>query len=262
MTGAATGAVAPLGRMLLVQTWSEVRIRWRIPAFSLTIVVLPVLFFTFFGLPFARQTLPNGTSLGAYLIASFAAYSVGSVMVFGFGIGVATERGLKVDMLMRATPLPPLIAILAKVLNALVYALLSLVVLIAYGVAVGGVRQDLVVWIDMIGRLLAGSLPFIALGFAIGYLCGPNVAPAAANLVYLPLSFGSGLFLPLSQLPGFVRRIAPYLPAYHYGQLAWGTVGAATERLPVSLAWLAGYTVVFLAIAFRAYRLEESRKFG
>ena len=71
--------VAPLGRMLLAQTWSELRIRWRIPAFSVTIVALPVLFFTFFGLPFARQTLPNGTSLGAYLLASFAAYSVGKI---------------------------------------------------------------------------------------------------------------------------------------------------------------------------------------
>lgn len=254
--------VAPLGRMLLVQTWAELRVRWRIPAFSVTIVALPVLFFTFFGLPFARQTLPNGTSLGAYLLASFAAYSVGSVMVFGFGIGVATERGLKVDVLMRATPLPPLIAILAKVLNALAYALLSLVVLIAYGVAVGGVRQDLVVWIDMIARLLAGSVPFIALGFAIGYLCGPNVAPAVANLVYLPLSFASGLFMPLSQLPAFVRRLAPYLPAYHYGQLGWGAVGAASEPLLTSIAWLAAYTVLFLAIAYRAYQREESRKFG
>jgi ABC-2 type transport system permease protein len=118
------------------------------------------------------------------------------------------------------------------------------------------------VWLDMIARLLVGSVPFIALGFAIGYTCGPNVAPAAANLIYLPLSFASGLFLPLSQLPGFVRVVAPYLPAYHYGQLAWSAVGAATERMPVALAWLAGYTVVFLAIAFRAYRREESRKFG
>jgi ABC-2 type transport system permease protein len=258
----AAHAVAPLGRMLLVQTWSELRIRWRIPAFSLTVVALPVLFFTFFGLPFARQTRPDGISLGAYLLASFAAYGVGSVMVFGFGIGVATERGLKVDVLMRATPLPPAIAIAAKVLNALVYALLSLVILIAYGTLVGGVRQDLTVWLSMIGRLLAGSVPFIALGFAIGYLCGPNVAPAVANLIYLPLSFASGLFLPLSQLPGFVRELAPYLPAYHYGQLAWGAVGAQTERLGVSLAWLAGYTALFLAIAIRAYRREESRKFG
>jgi len=28
-----------------------------------TIVALPVLFFTFFGLPYAKQTLPNGSSL-------------------------------------------------------------------------------------------------------------------------------------------------------------------------------------------------------
>lgn len=262
MTAAAKADTAPLGHMLLVQTWAELRMRWRIPAFSVTIVALPVLFFTFFGLPFARQTLPNGTSLGAYLLASFAAYSVGSVMVFGFGIGVATERGLKVDVLMRATPLPPFIAILAKVLNALAYALLSLVILIGYGVVVGGVRQDLLVWIDMIARLLAGSVPFIALGFAIGYLCGPNVAPAVANLVYLPLSFASGLFMPLSQLPTFVRRVAPYLPAYHYGQLGWGAVGAASEPLLESLTWLAGYTVLFLLIAMRAYQREESRKFG
>ena len=60
----------------------------------------------------------------------------------------------------------------------------------------------------------------------------------------------------------FVRAVAPYLPAYHYGQLAWSAVGAATERMPVALAWLAGYTALFLAIAFRAYRREESRKFG
>ena len=255
-------AVAPLVRMLLSQTRSEMRIRWRIPAFSVTIVALPVLFFTFFGLPYVNQTLPSGINLGAYLLASFAAYSVGSVMVFGFGIGVATERGLKVDVLMRATPLPPLVAILAKVLNALAYSLLSLVILIVYGVVVGGVRQDLLVWTDMVARLLAGSVPFIALGFAIGYTCGPNVAPAVANLVYLPLSFASGLFLPLSQLPGFVRSVAPYLPAYHYGQLAWSAVGAASESLPVALAWLAGYTLLFLAIAFRAYKREESRKFG
>jgi len=248
--------------MLVAQTRSEIRMRWRIPAFSLTSLALPVLFFTFFGLPFARQTLANGVSLGAFLLASFAAYAVGSIMVYGFGIGVATERGMKVDLLMRATPVPPTIVILAKVLNALVFSGISIVILIVYGALVGGVRQDLTVWIVMIVRLLAGSLPFIALGFAIGYSSGPHAAPALANLIYLPLAFASGLFMPVSQLPGFVQRIAPYLPAYHYGQLAWGAVGARTEPILTSLAWLAGYTAVFLLIAARAYRREQSLKFS
>ena len=76
------------------------------------------------------------------------------------------------------------------------------------------------------------------------------------------LQLGAELWNERRQLPGFVRAVAPYLPAYHYGQLAWSAVGAATEPMPVALAWLAGYTALFLAIAFRAYRREESRKFG
>jgi ABC-2 type transport system permease protein len=110
-------------------------------------------------------------------------------------------------------------------------------------------------------RLLAGSLPFIALGFALGYLAG-NAAPAVANLIYVPLSFASGLFIPVAQLPSFAQQVAPYLPTYHYGQLAWGAVGAPSEPVVTSLAWLTAYMVLFLALAVRAYRREEQQKFG
>jgi ABC-2 type transport system permease protein len=247
--------------MLVMQTTSELRIRWRIPAFSLTNLALPIVFFTFFGLPFADRMSAAGVSVGAYLLASFGAYAVGSVMVYSFGIGVATERGQKIDLLARATPLPPIISILAKVFTALLFALVSLILLISYGILVGGISQAPTVWATVILRLLAGSLPFIALGFSIGYLSGPNSAPAVANLVYLPLAFASGLFVPLNQLPGFVQALAPYLPTYHYAQLAWSAVGAKSEGLTTSLLWLAGYTLILLAIAVRAYRREERRKF-
>ena len=254
--------VAPLWRMLLAQTRSELVMRWRIPAFSLTNLALPVVFFTFFGLPVAHLTRPDGVSVGAFLVASFGAYAVGSVMVYAFGIGVAVERGMKVDLLMRVTPVPPAAYLLAKIFTALVFALVNLVVLIAYGIVVGGVTQLPAVWATMIVRLLAGSLPFIGLGFAIGYVAGPNSAPAVANLIYIPLSFASGLFVPPNQLPRFVQTLAPYLPTYHYGQLAWGSLGANSEALGVSLAWLAGYSLLFFAIAVRAYRGEERRKFN
>jgi ABC-2 type transport system permease protein len=252
---------ARLGRMLAEQIRSQVLIRWRIPAFSLTNLALPIIFFTFFGLPLVNQTAPDGTNLGAFVLASFAAYAVGSIMVFSFGIGVATERAMRMDVLIRATPLPPGIYILAKVVTALLFALVSLVLLIGYGVVVGGIRQEAGVWISIVFRLLAGSLPFIGLGFAIGYLTGPNAAPAVANLVYLPLVFASGFFLPLNQLPAFIRRVAPYLPTYHYAQLAWSAVGRRSEPLLTSLLWVAGYSILFLAIAVWAYQRDETSKF-
>jgi ABC-2 type transport system permease protein len=261
-TSAGDAAVAPRARMLLAQTRAELTMRWRVPAFSLTSLALPVVFFTFFGLPVAGLTRSDGISVGAFLVASFGAYAVGSVMVYSFGIGVAVERGMKVDLLMRVLPVPPGVYLLAKVITALIFSLVSLVVLIAYGALVGGVTQPALVWVEMSVRLLAGSLPFIGLGFAIGYLAGPHSAPAVANLVYLPLAFASGLFVPPSQLPGFVQAFAPYLPTYHYGQLVWGSLRASTEPLAVSVAWLAGYTVLFFALALRAYRGDEQRKFA
>jgi ABC-2 type transport system permease protein len=248
--------------MLLAQARSELRMRWRLPAFSASNLLLPVVLFSFFGLPFAGRTGPRGLDIGVVLLISFSAYAVGQVMVYGFGIGVAMERGQKIDVLMRATPLPPGVYLAAKVVVAMLFGLLATLILFTYAGLVGGIRVAPGVWVSVIARLLAGSVPLIGLGFAIGYVAGPNAAPAVVNLVYLPLAFASGLFLPLEQLPAFVQRVAPYLPTYHYAQLAWGAIGAGREPVGTSVVWLAGYAVLFLGAAVRAYRREAERKFG
>jgi ABC-2 type transport system permease protein len=77
------------------------------------------------------------------------------------------------------------------------------------------------------------------------------------------MSFASGLFVPLSQLPDFVQRISPYLPANRYAQLAWAAIGVkSVDPDWVNLLWLIGYTVVLLGIAVWAYQREEKSKFG
>jgi len=133
-------AVAPVVPMLFAQTRAQVLNYIRIPAFSLTSLALPLVFYTFFGLPNAGKHFPDGTSVGLYLMCSLGAYAVSSVMVFSFGIGVANARGLKLDLLQRATPLPPAVAILANVINAVIFALVAIAVLMLYVVVFGGVR--------------------------------------------------------------------------------------------------------------------------
>lgn len=254
-------ALAPLVPMVAKQTWYGLLGLWRIPAFTISGLVMPVLFFAFFGLPSVGRPL-EGVDAGAYLLASYGAYAVGSLMVFNFGIGVASDRAAKLDLLYRATPLPPLVYMAAKLVAAVVFALFSLLLLFGFGALVGGIRLEPAAWAQIIARLLLGAVPFAALGFAIGYTAGANAATGVANLIYLPLAFASGLLVPLAAMPEPVQRVAPYLPTYHYGQLAWGAVGAPSEPLVVSALWLAGYAAVFLAIAARGYHAEERRKFG
>jgi len=256
-------AVAPLAPMVLKQARAEFLKLWRVPAFSATSLGLPVMFYGFFGISHSGQHIQDGVTLGAYFLASMGAYAVSNVMVFSFGIGVANERGQKMDLLMRASPLPPAGYIAAKVLNALLFGLITLLVLIAFARVTNSISLGPAVMATLAWRLLLGSLPFIAIGFAFGYLAGPNSAVAVVNLVYLPTAFASGIFIPVSQLPDWISRLSPYLPLYRYVDIAWQSVGFHTgEQLGTDWAYLAVFAVVFFAFAVRAYRRDTSRKFS
>lgn len=258
-----SAAVAPIPRMLASQARTEFRKLWRVPAFSATSLALPVMFYGFFGIKDSHAHIQAGVEVGSYFLGSMGAYAVSNVMVFSFGIGVANERGQKLDLLMRASPLPPAVYLAAKVLNALLFGFLTLLVLIGFAKVTSSTDLPAATLAALAWRLLLGSLPFIAIGFFFGYLAGPNSAVAVVNLVYLPTAFASGIFVPANQLPDWISSISPYLPLYRYADLAWQTVGYRTGQDVVrDWVYLAVFAVLFFALALWAYRRDTSRKFS
>jgi ABC-2 type transport system permease protein len=259
-------STAPLLPMLMKQSWAEFIKLFRVPAFSTTSIVLPAMFYAFIGLGQAKQPLASGSTVtfGEYFLASMALYGVANVMVLGFGISLANERGQKQDLLMQATPLPAPVFFVAKTLSALVIAFMALVVLSVLAAGAGGAHLEASQWINLFARAMVCSIPFVGLGFALGYLAGPNSAPAVTNLIYLPTAFASGLFFPLSLLPQFLQNIAPYLPLYRGAQLVWDSVGAPTEGGSLTTDWLymGIYTIAFFALALWAYQRDQGRKFN
>jgi len=252
--------VAPLGPMLVQQAKAELLKLWRMPAFIVVSLAFPIVFFTFFGLPNLHKS-QNGIDAGVFLLASFAAYGAINVALFSFGVSVAVERGQRQNVLMRATPLRPSAYLLGKAVAALLFAFLTILLLFVFGSVVGGIRLDAMTWLSLMSRLLIGLLPFVALGFATGYIASPSSAAPIINLAYLPLSFASGLFIPLDQLPGFIQKIAPYTPTYHYARLAWSAVGANVGSVGTSIVWLIGYGIAFVTLAIWGYSREQTRTF-
>ena len=75
-----------------------------------------------------------------------------------------------------------------------------------------------------------------------------TAAPAYANLIYLPGCYLSGMFFPL---PKSMYWQVPIWPQFHVGQLAMHLAGITKnqfEPLPVAIATLLGYTVLFAAV--------------
>ena len=261
-TTATSAARVPHGSTLLYLIRCEILKLVRVPMFAIPTFVFPIMFFAMFGLPNIKNTLA-GINAGAYMMASYGAYAVMSVALFSFGVAIAAERGLGWNKLMRVTPLQPVMTFAAKIAMALIFGAFSLLALFAFGALVGGVRMPIATWLGLVGLLVVGMIPFVALGLAIGYLAGPNSAAAVANMIFLPLSFASGIFLPVEYLPDVIQRVAPYLPAYHVAELGWGALGAGDGKgAGMHLLWLAGYTIVFLALALFAYRRDEGKNYG
>jgi ABC-2 type transport system permease protein len=191
-------------RMLGHQAGAQARMFLRTPAVSVVSFAMPLILYLFFAVPnIGRPYLP-GVDLGTFMLASFAAYAVSSVMVFNYGVTIAMDRGQRVDVLMRASPLPGSVYLVARAVTALALGLAGLAVLLAVAVLTGA-RLSPRVWLDLAVRLLLGSLPFVGLGFALAYLCSPTAAPAVANMLFLVLAFGSGMLVRVDQMPDVLR---------------------------------------------------------
>jgi ABC-2 type transport system permease protein len=245
------------------QLYCEIIRLLRNPGFLIPTLFFPIMFFSLFGLSNAGQDIGRGVKLGAYLLASYGTYGTLSAALLGFGVGIAAERGLGWNRLTRATPMHPITYFIAKILTAMLSGLVTLGLLFIFGALVANIVLPLETWLLLTARLLVGMMPFVALGLFIGYLGNPTSAAPITQLIFLPMSFASGIFIPISQLPQFIQNIAPYLPAYHSGQLAWHTLGAGDgSSLATHLVWILGFTILFLLLAIWAYKRDEAKQYG
>lgn len=268
MTSLDTAAAAPanylrppsrLGIYLLEARYETLK-NLRMPMYAIPTIAFPLVFYCLFGLAFRGK----GTfDMATYLLATYGAFGVIGASLFGFGVGVAVERGQGWMLLKRATPMPAGAPLFAKTVMALLFSLAVVGGLFALGATLGGVRLPAANWWALGGVLVAGAIPFCAAGLAVGNLAGPNSAVAVVNLVYLPTAFLSGLWIPVKALPGWMQAIAPWLPPYHFAELALGALGMP-DREPAgqALAYLAVFTVVSLAVAAWAYRRDEGKTYG
>ena len=141
--------------------------------------------------------------------------------------------------------------LLARTVLAMLFALaIGLLLQLLGGVHLALPQCALLLLIDVLGTLL-----FCAIGLYLGARVGGSGAPALVNLIYLPMAFLSGLWIPLQMLPSLLTTLAPLWPSYHLGQLALRVVGQDNGGSSVGhVAALLAVTVAFFALAYRRLR--------
>ena len=235
----------------------------RLRMYTASVLSFPIMFYVLFGLVLNSKQAIGGTGIPTYLIATYGTFGVMGASLFGTAAGLSADRGLGWLQVKRASPMPPFAYFAAKVVTSMIFSAIIVLALFSLGLTLGDVRMPVADFARLMGTLVAGSLPFSAMGLALGYFTGPNSAPPTINLIYLPMSFCSGLWVPFIFLPKVVQQIALVLPPYHLSQLALGVVGAGAHQSSAT-HWevLAAFTMICLGMARIGFQRDQEKMYG
>ena len=247
--------LAHRARVYVMEAHAQFLTAARTPGFTVPTLAFPLMFYVFFGVVMAFSP---GTP--TYLLATYGVFGIIPPSLFGFGVGLATERETGALLLKQTTPMPVGAYLFARVATALFFGAAVVIGLFVLGASAAGVALQRWQWFALAGVVLAGVVPFCALGLAIGAWVRAQAAVAIVNLVYLPMAFLSGLWFPVGLFPSVMQDLAVVFPAYHLAQLALKVIGM-DEGQPAALhlAVLAATTVVFLIVARFGFRRVSQR---
>jgi ABC-2 type transport system permease protein len=238
-------------RILLLESGTEFLRLLRAPSFCVPTIAFPLMFYVLFGVLLApTHAHPEGARrvLGSFIVLGTMAPGL-----FALGVTLATDRERGLLELKRALPMPRGIYLASKLVMSMVFAAAVSILLMIVAASAGGVSLPSAEWGGLFAIAIFGVLPFCAIGLLVGSLARASAAPAVLNLIYLPMSFLSGLWVPLAYLPHSIGQLAPLWPSWHLAQIALVVDGAGGgSGVLRHLLVLAGIAAACLALARRA----------
>jgi ABC-2 type transport system permease protein len=243
---------------LVKMTWNEMKLFLREPFGVFFAVLFPTLLVVILGcVPSFRES--NKDLGGLSVIDLYVPISIAlSLALLGLtalpsSLGTYREKGILRRL--AVTPVPPARLLLAQMLTNLIMAIIAVTLVIA----VSRIAFDVAMPRQIVGYVVAFLLAAAAL-FSIGLLIAAvapsgRAAPSIGMILYFPIMFFAGLWIPMAVMPIGLRHISDFTPLGAGVQALQDAAGGSWPQ-PLHLAVLIGYVIVFGVAAARFFRWE------
>jgi ABC-2 type transport system permease protein len=203
-----------------------------------------------------RHATFDGTAFPLYFMTAMAVYGAMYAVVTP-GARIARDRSRGWLRQLRITPLRARTDFAAKVAAAYLLVLPTLALLFLAGASLG-VRLSAAQWLELTGLLLAGLVPFVVMGFILGYLMPVDALAAGLGGVVVLFALFGGVFGVQLATSGPLFDVLKCLPSYwlvQAGKTALGGGGWPAQAWIVVAVW----TAVLVPFAALAYRRTAAR---
>ena len=206
----------------LLGRWITARVRFtlRSPRALGFTFAFPLVLVTLFGAINAGQDVaaPSGGDIpfAQYYTPAIGVFAITLACYTSLIIGVATARETGLLKRVRGTPLPMAVYLGARLTGAALVGMASVVLLFVVAVPALGVDVYLRTLPQAVLTMALGAACLGSLGLALGTLAKTSEqAQPLAQLTFLPLSFISGVWFPISDAPSWLIRLADFFPLSH-----------------------------------------------
>jgi ABC-2 type transport system permease protein len=230
---------------------------WRNPSSAFFTFAFPLMFLVIFTSLLGNHTVELGTrsvSTSTYYVAAMASFAVITACYNNIAITVTFQRDAGVLKRTNGTPLPAASFLGARILHALLIAVLLVAVTVVFGNLLysADIPSGLTLFRFLV-MLAVGAATFCALGFAVtAVIPNAEAAPAVVNATILPILFLSGIFIAFdNNTPSWISWIARIFPVRHFALgMQAGILGTPFHWSDVAVVAAWGVAGILLATRY------------
>ncbi len=259
-------AIPERGRLTLAETIADSRVMAtrqlrkiaRRPMYVVYLFVQPVIFVLLFRYVFGGAIATGPVSYVDYLMPGIIVMTA----VFGAlttGLGLTEDMAAGVVDRLRSLPIARSAVLIGRTGADLATNLLTLIVMLVIGVAVGfRPTQPIYEVVLALALVLAFAYTFSWISAFVGLsVRNPETAQSVGFIWVFPLVFASSAFVPTTHMPGAVRAFADVNPVTLVVDAARDLMighGQALGPALGALAWLVALLLIFVPLSVRAFR--------
>ncbi len=209
-------------------------------------VIMPLIVLIILGIIYGKKPAFEGASY-TFIQQSFGALASISICaggVMGLPLVVSDYRSKQILKRFKVTPMSPVTILLVEVTIYFLYALISLLTLLATAILFFGFEMQGSIVLFILGWILV-MVSMFSIGLMVGGIAkNSKVAGIIASILYFPMLIFSGATLPYEVMPESMQRVVDILPLTQGIKI----LKSATLELPINNILLP--IITMMAIAF------------
>ncbi len=255
-------------RRFVLLSWNNFIMYTRNRSALFWVILFPIGYMLLFGAIYGGKnvdpTNPASAKIISFMVPGLVVMSLMSNGIIGNASAMAVWRERGILRRLQTTPLPIWQMLLSRIIVQAFIMVLQAFILIGLSIVVFQASFDTIGLLEVVPVIIVTAIVCMAIGQMLAALVSkPETVQILTQVIYFPLLFLGGLFIPLDQLPQGIQVVGKYLPSAMMGDLirapllsSYATGSTALTNLPfmVSLLGVLVYFLVAIILAVRFFK--------